>query len=120
MTGLHQDLQAVWDRYLSAYKAGDAVGCAACYTPDGEIRSPYGPTAIGRTAIAAQHGEWVKLGGNHKTLTVESAGGSGDVAWCLSHFSEGAEVGNGTNLSVFERQPGGGWLVRQCSLNSTD
>ncbi len=29
MNALEQDLQAVWDRYVAACKAGDAAGCAA-------------------------------------------------------------------------------------------
>lgn len=117
MTGLLDDLQAVWDRYLAAYRQGDAAGCAACFTLEAAVYSPYGPPAIGRAAIAEQHGDWVKLGGTGKTLIIEQAGGSGDLAWCLSRYSEGGVTGNGTSLTVFERQAGGTWLARISSLN---
>ena len=119
MTTLQQELQSVWDRYVAAYKAGDAAGCAAVFTPDAAVYSPYGPPAIGRAAIAAQHSEWVKLGGDGKTLIIEGAGSSGDLAWCLLRYSEGEVAGNGTNLTVFERQAGGNWLARISSLNET-
>jgi hypothetical protein len=49
------------------------------------------------------------------------AGTSGHLAWSLAAYSEGEATGNGTSLSVFERHAdGGGWLIRMCSLNSTD
>ena len=120
MSTLQHELQMVWDAHVAGYKAGDAAGCAAVFTLNGEVHSPYGPPAIGRAVIEALHVEWVKLGGDHKTLVVEACGGSGDLAWALSRYSEGEETGNGTNLSVFERQADGEWLVRVCSLNSSD
>jgi hypothetical protein len=43
---------------------------------------------------------------------------SGDLAWCLASYGEGIDIG--TSLSVFVRQPDGAWLIRMCSLNSTD
>jgi hypothetical protein len=63
------------------------------------------------------HCLWVQHAGPNKTLQVIEAGSS---AWKLAAYSEGEAVGNGTSLSAFERQAGGGWLIRMCSLNSTD
>jgi hypothetical protein len=80
-------------------------------------RPTHGHPAIGRAAIARLHGEWVRSGGDRRTLVVPCAGGSGDLAWCLPRYSEGAVTGNGTTLAVFERRPSGDWLVRLCSLN---
>ncbi|RRH92838.1 hypothetical protein EH240_31020 [Mesorhizobium tamadayense] len=53
-------------------------------------------------------------------LTVIHAGRTGDLAWCLATYTEGLAVGNGTSVDVFERQADGAWLIRMCSLNSTD
>lgn len=117
---IRDDLQEIWDMYVAAYRAGDAAGCAAIFTKDAEVHSPYGPPARGRPAIEALHGEWVQHASSNKTLQVIEAGNSGDLAWTLAAYSEGEVVGNGTSLSVFERHPGGGWLIRMCSLNSTD
>ena len=117
---IRDDLQEICDMYVAAYRAGDAAGCAAIFTEDAEVHSPYGPPARGRRAIEALHGEWVQHTSSNKTLQVIEAGNSGDLAWTLAAYSEGEVVGNGTSLSVFERQPGGGWLIRMCSLNSTD
>lgn len=117
---IRDDLQEIWDTYVAAYRAGDAAGCAAIFTEDAEVHSPYGPPARGRPAIEALHGEWVQHASSNKTLQVIEAGNSGDLAWTLAAYSEGEVAGNGTSLSVFERQPDGGWLIRMCSLNSTD
>ncbi|TIM63805.1 MAG: hypothetical protein E5Y60_24265, partial [Mesorhizobium sp.] len=70
--------------------------------------------------IAALHKLWTRDGPGDKQLVVVDAGGSGDFAWCLATYSEGLPTGNGTSLNVFERQPDGRWLIRVCSLNSSD
>jgi ketosteroid isomerase-like protein len=111
------EIQIVLNAYVAAYRAADAEGCAAIFTEDAQLLSPYAPPAIGRAAIAALHADWVQDGAA-KTLTVEKAGSSGDLAWCLARFAEGAETGDGTTLAVLERH-GDGWLIRMCSLNET-
>lgn len=117
---IRDELQALWEGYVAAYRAGDAAGCAAIFTPDGEVHSPYAPPARGRAAIEALHSIWTQGEVGDKTLAVVEANSSGDLAWCLAAYSEGEATGNGTSLSVLERQAGGGWLIRMCSLNTTD
>ncbi|MBZ9759639.1 nuclear transport factor 2 family protein [Mesorhizobium sp. CA8] len=117
---IRDDLQELWDVYVAAYRSGNASGCAAIFTENAEMHSPYGPPARGRAAIEALHDIWVQHAGPNKTLQVIEAGSSGNLAWTLAAYSEGEAVGNGTSLSVFEHQVGGGWLIRMCSLNSTD
>ena len=110
-----EQLQKVYDAYAAAYRANDAAGCAAVFTDDGEVFSPYAPPARGRAAIEALHVEWVSEGGDGKDLQVIEAGGSGDLAWCLTAYSDLQETG--TSLNVFQLQPDGRWLIRICSLN---
>ncbi|WP_027036488.1 YybH family protein [Mesorhizobium ciceri] len=117
---ISDELQELWDIYVAAYRAGDAAGCASIFTDDAEMHSPYAPPARGRAAIEALHGVWTQHATPDKTLAVIEAGGSGDLAWSLAAYSEGEATGNGTSLSVFEHQAGGGWLIRMCSLNSSD
>lgn len=89
---IHEELQIFWNAYVAAYRAGDAKTCGAMFTADAELHSPYAPPARGLDAIGLVPG----------------------------HVTEGLEVGNGTSVDVFERQPDGSWLIRVCSLNSTD
>ena len=114
---LRDELQLVWDGYLAAYRRGDARGCAAVFSSDALLTSPYGPAARGREAITAVHVEWTSEGGESKRLDMIEYGGSGDLAWCLAKFSEGAETGEGVSLNVLERQSDGQWLIKMCSLN---
>ncbi|MBZ9998537.1 MULTISPECIES: YybH family protein [unclassified Mesorhizobium] len=116
---IRDELQEFLDIYVAAYRSKDAAGCAAIFAPDGEVHSPYAPRARGRAAIESLHAVWTQAAGTNKTLAVTEAGSSGDLAWCLAAYSEGEAMGNGTSLSVFERQADGGWLVRMCSLNSS-
>ncbi|WP_342028546.1 YybH family protein [Mesorhizobium qingshengii] len=120
IVSIRDELQGIWNIYIAAYRTGDAVGCAAIFTSDAELHSPYAPPARGRAAIEALHGIWTQHATPDKTLVITQAGGSGDLAWSLAAYSEGAATGNGTSLSVFQRQVGGGWLIRMCSLNSSD
>ncbi len=117
---IRDDLQALFDIYTDAYQAGDACACAAVFTPDGELYSPYAPPARGRSAIEALHRIWIQGGGGNKQLTIVYAGGSDDLAWSLATFSEGQVTGDGTSLNILDRQADGKWLIRICSLNSSE
>lgn len=108
--------QKLFDRYVACYRSADAAGCASVFTSEAELYSPYGPPAIGRAAIEATHQEWASEGADGKKIDVVDAGGSGDVGWCLAHYSEGS-TGRGTSLNVLERQQDGNWLITHCSLN---
>ncbi|WP_027142935.1 DUF4440 domain-containing protein [Mesorhizobium sp. WSM3626] len=114
---IHEELQSVYEAYATSYRNKHPVGCAAVFTDDGEVFSPYAPPAKGRAAIEALHSEWVNISGDNKELSVLDAGFSGDLAWCLTAYSDTMEAG--TSLNVFQRQADGGWLIRICSLNQS-
>lgn len=114
---LRQEMQALCDAYVAAYRVGDAAGCAAVFAEDGVMHSAFAPPARGRAAIAEQHAEWT-VGGAGKTLTVTRAEGAGDVAWFLANFAEGHETGEGISLCACRRDPGGPWRIAVCSLTS--
>lgn len=52
---IRDELQALFDRMVTACRAGDAAGRAALFTDDATLFSPYAPAATGRVAIAALH-----------------------------------------------------------------
>jgi ketosteroid isomerase-like protein len=111
-----QDCQALLDHYVACYRRGDAKGCASIYAMHAELYSPFGPPAFGREAIEKMHEDWVKEGADSKEITVSGAGRSGDLGWCIAHFSEGA-TGSGASLSVLARHPSGRWEITHCSLS---
>ncbi|WP_323769222.1 hypothetical protein [Antarctobacter sp.] len=111
--------QPLLDAYVAAYISGDADGCAACFTADARMLSPYAPPALGRAAIATLHADWV-TDGHGKALILTDGGRDGDLGWGLAEFSEGAATGSGITLCVFQRQPDSGWLIHMCSLTATD
>ena len=117
---IKDELQLLFDKYVAAYRLGDAEGCAAIFADNAVLISPYGPSAWGRDGIRETHRHWTTEGGGRKQIEVKEAGVSGDLAWCLAEFSEGEVTGEGTSLNVMERQPDGGWLIRLCSLNDRD
>jgi len=117
--GIVEDLQNFADEMAAAYSICDAVACAQMFTDDGELHSPFGRPAIGRAAIEALHRDWAAEP-SQKSMTVASAGHSGNLAWALLHFSEGSVTGDGTSLCVFERAGKGEWLIKMCSLHGDD
>ena len=114
------EAQALFDRMAAAYRAGDAAGCAACFTDDARLLSPYAVEAQGRAAIEALHRDWTGHGGSEKTLTVIEAGCEGDTGWCLATYSEGDVTGDGKSLGIVRRQPDGSWLISHCCLVADD
>ncbi len=114
---IRERLKLLFDQYANAYREGDSERCAAIFTENARLISPYGPTIEGRDAIRKAHLEWTKAGADGKALKVIEAGVSGDLAWCLAEFSEGNGEGQGTSLNVLERQSDGSWLICVSSLN---
>ena len=110
------ELQTLMDRYVVAYRAADPAACAAVFTEDAQLFSPFAPGARGRAAIETLHADWTRDAGGDKVMTVLSAEISGDMAWCLAAFCEGADE-TGTSLNVLVRQSDGTWLIHMCSLN---
>ncbi|MGB5869058.1 MAG: nuclear transport factor 2 family protein [Albidovulum sp.] len=112
------DAQKLFDRMARSYRTADAKSCAALFTQDAVLLSPYAPATHGRAAIEALHRDWMADGPSEKTLTVLDAGGAGDQAWCFVAYSEGDPAFDGKTLCTLKRQPDGGWLVQYCSLTS--
>lgn len=110
--------QSLFDRMAKAYQAADAPGCAALFTQDATLLSPYAPATHGRAAIEDLHRVWTADGPNKKSLTVLDAGASGDLGWCFLAYSEGDRTGDGKSLCILKRQPDDGWLVHYGSLTS--
>lgn len=111
-------VEALWRTYAEAYRRADAAGCAAIFTEDCLLMSPYGPLAVGRAAVADLHNAWVAEGGAGKVLDVVRFDQDGDLAWALVRYSEEDE--SGLSLNVMQRQSDGSWLVHICSLNDGD
>jgi uncharacterized protein (TIGR02246 family) len=68
-TSFEARAQALMDQMAAAYRAGDAAGCAALFSADAVLFSPYATAARGRNAIEALHGVWTAAA-NSKQLTV--------------------------------------------------
>lgn len=100
--------QPLIDRYLAAYEAHDAAGCAALYAAE----------------IEAEHRRWFEDGETDKTMAVTRAGIDGDLGYCLVHFEAnvpgpkgGTDRFCGTSLNAMERRSDGVWTIKLTSLN---
>ncbi|MFT3732244.1 MAG: SgcJ/EcaC family oxidoreductase [Hyphomicrobium sp.] len=112
-------------RLLYALRTHDAPACAALFTEDCPLLSPYGPAAVGREAVCATHQAWFEEGETNKRLRLLDAGADGEVGYCLLAYSgdypkaDGSRTTeSGKSLNVLERQTDGEWKIRISSLNS--
>jgi ketosteroid isomerase-like protein len=80
-------LNGLIDGYLTAYAACDAQGCAAIFTADGALYSPYGPPAHGHAEIAATHVEWFAENEEDKTIEVTEYTRDQTTGHCLLRWS---------------------------------
>ncbi|MEX0337455.1 MAG: SgcJ/EcaC family oxidoreductase [Arenibacterium sp.] len=106
------------DTYLAAYAAQDSDGCAAIYTTEALVITPWGPPATGRDAIAAEHKAWFEEGETNKTLAIVDLRIDGDLATCLMAFSAdvpaesgGTEGSRGASLNTLIRHDDGTWQI---------
>jgi len=112
-------------KLLDASRQHDAAACAALFTDDGSILSPYSVGVRGRKAIEATHKEWFDEGETNKRLDLLEFGASGDVGYCILTYagdylqSDGSYVTeSGKSVNVLRRQHGGEWKIHVSSLNS--
>lgn len=119
-----QQIQALVERYLSAYTAQDAAGCADIYDENAVLLSPWTPPAHGPAAIARIHQDWFAEGETNKMLEIADLVVAGDLAICLLHFrsdvpgQDGAwHKAEGTSLNSLRRRPAVGWKMLHTSLN---
>ena len=118
-------IELLVERLLDALKRHDAATCAALFTDDGVIISPWAPPARGPDAIRATHQAWFDEGEANKRLTVLEANASGDMAYCLLAWSgdyprsDGSVATyGGTSVNVLQRHANGDWKIQVQSLNS--
>lgn len=126
MSDLDQ-VHALVARDLQAYAAQDAKGVAATFTEDARLHSPFGPPAIGRSAIAATHVVWFRDRERDKVMQVVEAETSGAIGSALVGFAatvDGAggqpERIDGMSLNTLRRDPRGAWHIRICCLTLFD
>ena len=103
---IREDLQSVFDDYAHRLPCEGRCRLRSC-VHSGLARSSL-PTRLRREdgeAVEALHREWMQLGGDDKQVSVTDAGSFGDLAWCLTAYSDAHELR--TSLNVFERQANG-------------
>lgn len=119
------DIDRLITSLLYALKLHDAAACAALFTANGQILSPYGPLAEGTAEIAATHQAWFDEGETNKRLTLLEAGTSGDLGYCLLAWAgdypqpDGScKSYRGRSLNVLRRSADGSWRIHLSSLNA--
>ena len=124
---IRKGIEALAANLLEALRRHDASGCAALFTDDGSILSPYGAEAHGREAIEATHKAWFDAGETNKRLDLLEFCASGNVGYCILAYAgdylqpDGSfTTESGKSVNVIKQQSNGEWQIHVSSLNSDD
>jgi uncharacterized protein (TIGR02246 family) len=111
-------------RLLEALKQHDAVACAALFTDDCLLLSPYGPSAAGRDAVRATHQVWFEEGETNKRLELLEAAANGNLGDCVLAYTgdypkpDGCyATESGRSLNILKKHTDGEWRIHVSSLN---
>src|SRR5262245_40222485 len=123
--GSEAEIEALVTSLLEALRQHDAAACAALFTADGLILSPYGPPAKGSDAVRATHQAWFEEGETNKRLTLLEASARGELGYCLLAYSgenrqaDGSILTHsGTSLNILRRHDDGSWKIHVSSMNA--
>jgi uncharacterized protein (TIGR02246 family) len=124
---IYAEIQSLVASLLEALRQQDAVACAALFTPDGLILSPYGPPVRGRDAIRATHQAWFEEGETNKRLTLLEARATAELGYCRLAYAgdyfqtDGSySTHSGTSLNILLRQDDGNWRIHISCMNADD
>jgi ketosteroid isomerase-like protein len=117
-------IQAFYESYAQAIRAGEWAGAAAFYTQDAVFMPPNEPAVQGRAAIEAWSGASPPI--TEFSLPIGEIDGRGDLAFVrgtllITILPEGAPEpiqDTGKYLVILRRQPDGTWLAALDIFNS--
>lgn len=120
MVTFQSELRDLLDGYLAAYGRRNADDCAAFYTEDAEIFSPFGPPASGRAAIRALHQGWFREEEENKRLDILSAEARNGLAYAVLRYCSDTVGGSegGHSLNIIKEMQAGHWQFQVTSLNA--
>lgn len=111
-----QEIAATNRQFERAIAAGDAAGCAACYTEDARVLPPDTPVLTGREAARAYWQTMIDLGVTGVSLQTLDLEDLGDRALQrgAATIDMGSEGGQRVRASakvvvLWRRQPDGAW-----------
>jgi ketosteroid isomerase-like protein len=84
---VREGIGALVTKLLAASRKHNAEECAALFTEDGSILSPYGVEVRGQKAIEATHKEWFDQGEANKRLELLECDAGGDVGYCILAYA---------------------------------
>ena len=118
------EIEVLVARLLDALQRHDASACAAPFTDDALILSPYGPPAKGTAEIRSAHQGWFDEGETNKRLDLLDSCTGGELGYCVLAYSgeylqpDGSYAPHrGRSVNVLRRGANGGWLIQISSMN---
>jgi uncharacterized protein (TIGR02246 family) len=103
------DVADLENRFLEAYRRGDAAACAALYTDDALYLVPGMNPVHGRKAIEEATAKEIRSGIEITRLAALHAQASGDLGYVVETFE--SSVGEGSTLLALRRDERGVWRI---------
>lgn len=105
----HDEVVALEQRFLEAWRRGDAAASADIYTEDAVYLVPGQEAVHGRAAIEAAAVAEIASGLKITRLTAFHTESSGNLGYALETFSSSA--GDGTAMLTYRRDATGAWRI---------
>ena len=107
-----KDLSA---RYIAALESGDALACAANFTPDASFLFR-GGSVQGREDIISLHEHFIRSGVMMIDIETLESETFGDLGYAIQSYTTANETGR--ILLVLKRQPDDSWRIQVQSVTS--
>ncbi len=102
-------------RYIDALDRGDAIACAANFTPDASFLFR-GGSVQGREDIVSLHEHFIRSGVKMASIETLESENFGDLGYAVQSYTTENEVGR--MLVVLKRQPDDSWRIQVQSVTS--
>jgi uncharacterized protein (TIGR02246 family) len=121
-TEVREAIVAANERFMAAFKEGDAAGMAALYTEGGQLLPPNSDFVQGRQALQGFWQAVMDMGIKEASLETGQVEGHGDTAIEVSTFAlmgEGGQVLDRGKYIVIWKQEHGQWKLHRDIFNSS-
>jgi uncharacterized protein (TIGR02246 family) len=119
---IRESIEAANEKFMAAFKRGDAAGLAALYTEDGQVLPPNGDFVSGQQAVAGFWQVIFDMGIKEAELDIVEVEKQDDAAFEVSRFkllgADGQVLDEGKYIVIWKKDHGQ-WKLHRDIFNSS-
>jgi uncharacterized protein (TIGR02246 family) len=119
---IRETIEAANEKFMAAFKRGDAAGLAALYTEDGQVLPPNGDFVSGQQAVAGFWQVIFDMGIKEAKMDIVEVEKQGDIVFEVSKFKllgeDGQVLDKGKYIVIWKKDHGQ-WKLHRDIFNSS-